>query len=61
MRLAAYLVPGQLLSLQTGLKKGLNPDSPRHLSRAVILEGDGSKNPDKSCEDDVLTLPLRES
>jgi len=44
-RLAAYLVPGQLLGLHTGLKKGLNPDSPRHLSRAVILDGDGSKNP----------------
>ncbi len=47
MRLAAYLVPGQLLGLHTGLKKGLNPDSPRHLSRAVILEGDGSKNPEQ--------------
>ncbi len=46
-RLAAYLVPGQLLGLHTGLKKGLNPDSPRHLSRAVILDGDGSKNPEQ--------------
>jgi len=40
-RLAPSVVPGQLLALQTGLKKGLNPDSPRFLSRAVIL-GDGS-------------------
>jgi glucosamine--fructose-6-phosphate aminotransferase (isomerizing) len=41
-RLAPSLVPGQLLALHTGLKKGLNPDSPRYLSRAVILEGKGS-------------------
>ncbi|MGH9445063.1 MAG: SIS domain-containing protein [Terriglobia bacterium] len=36
-RLAAYIIPGQLLGLYTGLKKGLDPDRPRHLSRAVIL------------------------
>ena len=42
-RLAPALVPGQLLALNTGLKKGLNPDSPRFLSRSVILAGDGSK------------------
>jgi len=42
-RLAPALVPGQLLALQTGLKKGLNPDSPRFLSRSVILAGDSSK------------------
>lgn len=40
-RLAPSLVPGQLLGLYTGLKKGLDPDSPRNLSRAVIL-GDTS-------------------
>ena len=40
-RLAPSLVPGQLLALHTGLKKGVNPDSPRYLSRAVILEDDG--------------------
>jgi glutamine---fructose-6-phosphate transaminase (isomerizing) len=34
---APFLVPGQLLGLYTGLKKGLDPDSPRNLSRAVIL------------------------
>jgi len=38
VRLAPSLIPGQLLGLYTGLKKGLNPDSPRHLSRAVILD-----------------------
>jgi glutamine---fructose-6-phosphate transaminase (isomerizing) len=36
-RLAAYILPGQLLGLYTGLKKGLDPDQPRNLSRAVIL------------------------
>jgi glucosamine--fructose-6-phosphate aminotransferase (isomerizing) len=41
-RLAPALVPGQLLALYTGLKKGLNPDTPRYLSRAVILEDHGS-------------------
>jgi glucosamine--fructose-6-phosphate aminotransferase (isomerizing) len=42
-RLAPALAPGQLLALQTGLNKGLNPDSPRFLSRSVILAGDDSK------------------
>jgi len=46
-RLAPSLIPGQLLALHTGLKKGLNPDSPRYLSRAVILEDDGSKRSTK--------------
>jgi len=46
-RLATYLVPGQLLGLYSGLKKGLNPDSPRHLSRAVILAGDGFKTSER--------------
>lgn len=41
--LAPSLVPGQLLGLYTGLKKGLDPDSPRNLSRAVILDDHGSK------------------
>ncbi|HEX8816925.1 MAG TPA: SIS domain-containing protein [Terriglobales bacterium] len=36
-RVAPFLVPGQLLGLYTGLKKGLDPDSPRNLSRAVVL------------------------
>jgi glucosamine--fructose-6-phosphate aminotransferase (isomerizing) len=37
-RLAAYVFAGQLLGLMTGLKKGHNPDSPRNLTRAVILK-----------------------
>jgi glucosamine--fructose-6-phosphate aminotransferase (isomerizing) len=37
-RLAAHIVPAQLLGLYTGIKKGLDPDTPRHLTRVVILD-----------------------
>jgi glutamine---fructose-6-phosphate transaminase (isomerizing) len=37
-RVAASVVPGQMLGFYTGLKKGLNPDEPRNLSRVVMLE-----------------------
>ena len=40
-RLAAYVVWAQLLGLYTGLKKGLDPDQPRHLSRVVELKAGG--------------------
>jgi glucosamine--fructose-6-phosphate aminotransferase (isomerizing) len=36
-RLAAFAIPGQLLGYFTGIKKGFDPDQPRHLSRVVIL------------------------
>ncbi len=36
-RLAPFLMAGQLAGLFTGLKKGMNPDQPRNLSRVVIL------------------------
>ena len=36
-RLVVYVVWGQLLGSCIGLRKGLNPDSPRHLSRVVTL------------------------
>ena len=36
-RLPASVLAGQLLGLYSGLKKGLNPDSPRNLSQVVIL------------------------
>jgi glucosamine--fructose-6-phosphate aminotransferase (isomerizing) len=36
-RLAACAFPGQLLGYYTGLKKGFDPDRPRHLSRVVVL------------------------
>ncbi|MBI1940967.1 MAG: SIS domain-containing protein [Acidobacteria bacterium] len=36
-RLPAYVMAGQLMGLFTGVKKGLDPDRPRNLSRVVIL------------------------
>ena len=38
-RAAAFLIPGQLLGFHTGIRRGFNPDSPRHLSRVVMLQG----------------------
>jgi glucosamine--fructose-6-phosphate aminotransferase (isomerizing) len=46
VQLAPSLVPGQLLGLYTGLKKGLDPDSPRNLSRAVVLGDSSPKKPE---------------
>jgi glucosamine--fructose-6-phosphate aminotransferase (isomerizing) len=40
VRQAGYLVTCQLLGLYTGLKKGYDIDSPRNLTRAVILDGE---------------------
>jgi len=40
-RLAAFVMPAQLLGLFTGLRKGLDPDRPRYLSRAVVLNQKG--------------------
>ena len=37
-RLAPYVFGTQLLGLYTGLKKGLDPDRPRNLSRIVLLD-----------------------
>jgi glucosamine 6-phosphate synthetase-like amidotransferase/phosphosugar isomerase protein len=37
-----YLPAQQLLGLYTGIKKGLDPDRPRHLSRVVVLEDEPS-------------------
>jgi len=42
-RLAAYAFAGQLLGVTTGIKKGLDPDQPRHLSRVVMLEEEAGK------------------
>jgi glutamine---fructose-6-phosphate transaminase (isomerizing) len=36
-RISPYVLAGQLLGLYTGLKKNLDPDNPRNLSRVVIL------------------------
>jgi glutamine---fructose-6-phosphate transaminase (isomerizing) len=37
-RAVMSVFPGQLLGFYIGLKKGLNPDEPRNLSRVVMLE-----------------------
>ncbi|MDP9158622.1 MAG: SIS domain-containing protein [Acidobacteriota bacterium] len=36
--LAPAVVPAQLLGFYAGIKKGLNPDSPKNLSRVVLLD-----------------------
>lgn len=36
--LAPYVVPCQLMGFFTGLRKGLNPDQPKNLTRVVILD-----------------------
>jgi glutamine---fructose-6-phosphate transaminase (isomerizing) len=38
-RAAASVIPGQFLGFYSGIKKGLNPDEPRNLSRVVMLQG----------------------
>lgn len=40
-RVAAAVIPGQLLGFYTGMKKGLNPDEPRNLTRVVTIESSG--------------------
>jgi len=37
-RMAMTVIPAQLLGLAVGLSKGLNPDKPRNLTRAVVLD-----------------------
>jgi fructoselysine-6-P-deglycase FrlB-like protein len=37
-RPVAYLLAGQLLGHYTGLRKGMDPDNPRFLSRVAILD-----------------------
>jgi len=36
--LAPFIVPAQLLGYHTGVKKKLNPDEPKNLSRVVLLD-----------------------
>jgi glucosamine--fructose-6-phosphate aminotransferase (isomerizing) len=36
--LSPFVVPAQLLGFYTGIKKGLNPDHPRNLTRVVLLD-----------------------
>ena len=42
-RLPLYLPAHQLMGLYTGLKKGLDPDNPRNLSRVVLLDDETSQ------------------
>jgi glucosamine--fructose-6-phosphate aminotransferase (isomerizing) len=42
-RLAMTAIPAQLLGLAVGLRKGLNPDMPRNLTRAVVLDANAGK------------------
>jgi hypothetical protein len=42
--MAPYVFAGQLIGLITGLKKGLDPDNPRNLSRVVILNEQDSRD-----------------
>lgn len=37
-RPAAYTIWGQLFGVYNGLRKGLNPDAPRNLTRVVVLD-----------------------
>jgi glucosamine--fructose-6-phosphate aminotransferase (isomerizing) len=37
-RMAMTAIPAQLLGLAVGLRKGLNPDTPKNLTRAVVLD-----------------------
>mgnify|MGYP001385542949 CR=1 FL=1 len=39
-RLAMTAIPAQLLGLAVGLRKGLNPDAPKNLTRAVVLSAE---------------------
>jgi glutamine---fructose-6-phosphate transaminase (isomerizing) len=38
LRPAAFSLPAQFLGVHTGIAKGLDPDSPRHLTRVVTLD-----------------------
>jgi glucosamine--fructose-6-phosphate aminotransferase (isomerizing) len=40
-RMALTAIPAQLLGFAVGLRKGLNPDVPKNLSRAVVLDANG--------------------
>ncbi|HET6930777.1 MAG TPA: SIS domain-containing protein [Candidatus Acidoferrum sp.] len=44
-RYAVTAIPAHLLGAAIGLRKGLNPDAPRNLTRAVVLDSIGGKRP----------------
>jgi glutamine---fructose-6-phosphate transaminase (isomerizing) len=48
-RMAVTAIPAQLLGLAVGVRKGLNPDAPIHLTRAVVLSSkDGARKKRRS-------------
>ena len=46
-RYAVTAIPAHLLGTAVGLRKGLNPDAPKNLTRAVVLSGSHGKRPAK--------------
>jgi glucosamine 6-phosphate synthetase-like amidotransferase/phosphosugar isomerase protein len=45
-RYAVTAIPAHLLGTAVGVRKGLNPDAPKNLTRAVVLSPDG-RRPEK--------------
>ena len=46
-RYAVTAIPAHLLGTAIGLRKGLNPDAPKNLTRAVVLPGSDGSRPAK--------------
>jgi len=46
-RYAVTAIPAHLIGTAVGLRKGLNPDAPTNLTRAVVLSGSDGKRPGK--------------
>jgi glucosamine--fructose-6-phosphate aminotransferase (isomerizing) len=44
-RYALTAIPAHLMGTAIGLRKGLNPDAPKNLTRAVVLGSNGSEPP----------------
>jgi glucosamine--fructose-6-phosphate aminotransferase (isomerizing) len=44
-RYAVSAIPAQLLGTPIGLRKGLDPDAPKNLTRAVVLSPEGNRPP----------------
>ena len=44
-RYAVTAIPAHLMGTAVGLRKGLNPDAPKNLTRAVVLGSNGSRPP----------------
>lgn len=44
-RYAVSAIPAHLLGTSIGLRKGLDPDAPKNLTRAVVLSSDGHRPP----------------